>query len=138
MVKELSPLVFHLRYFAQPNELLIIDEPEMNLHPTAQVQILEFLAILANKGINVLITTHSPYIIDHLGNLTKAYQHPDKERIQSEFYLKDHNAFIDEKNVSMQFLGNGTIQDTMHTEEFDWNTLHRFLTVCRKSFSCCN
>lgn len=122
MVKELSPLVFHLRYFAQPNELLIIDEPEMNLHPTAQVQMLEFLAMLVNANINVLVTTHSPYIIDHLANLTKASQHPDKERIQSEFYLKDHRAFIDEKKVSMYFVDKGTVQDALHDEEVDWNT----------------
>ena len=51
--KELAPLVFHLRYFAQPNELLIIDEPEMNLHPKAQVQVLEFLAMLVNAGLNL-------------------------------------------------------------------------------------
>jgi AAA15 family ATPase/GTPase len=122
MVKELAPLVFHLRYFAQPNELLIIDEPEMNLHPTAQVQMLEFLAILVDAGVNVLVTTHSPYIIDHLGNLTKASQHPDKERIQSEFYLKDYRAFIDENNISMYFVDRGTVQDALHNEELDWNT----------------
>lgn len=33
MVKELSPLVLYLRYLARAGELLIIDEPEMNLHP---------------------------------------------------------------------------------------------------------
>lgn len=122
MVKELVPLVFHLRYFAQPNELLIVDEPEMNLHPTAQVQMLEFLTMLVDAGIGVLVTTHSPYIIDHLGNLIKASQHPDKERIQSEFYLKDHRAFIDEEKVSMYFVNEGTVQDALHEEELDWNT----------------
>ncbi len=35
MVKELSPLVLYLRYLAKPGELLVIDEPEMNLHPEA-------------------------------------------------------------------------------------------------------
>ncbi|RUT06616.1 hypothetical protein DSM106972_028730 [Dulcicalothrix desertica PCC 7102] len=37
MVKELAPLLLCLRYLAEPNDLLIIDEPEMNLHPEAQV-----------------------------------------------------------------------------------------------------
>ena len=40
MVKELAPLVLYLRYLAKPDELVIIDEPEMNLHPAAQVQII--------------------------------------------------------------------------------------------------
>src|SRR5262249_9275640 len=96
MLKELAPLVFHLLYFAQPNELLIIDEPEMNLRPKAQVQVLEFLAMLVNAGLNVLITTHSPYITDHLLNLTKAKQHTQPEAIASRFFLQDQRAFLDE------------------------------------------
>jgi len=58
MIKELAPLVFYLRYLAEPGELLIIDEPEMNLHPAAQTQIIEFLAMLVNAELHVLITTH--------------------------------------------------------------------------------
>src|SRR5579859_5613460 len=122
MVKELAPLVFHLRYSAQPNELLIIDEPEMNLHPKAQVQILEFLVMLVNAGLNVLITTHSPYILDHLSNLTQAYQHPDKEHIQDEFYLKDCRAFIDGNKVSAYLIDKGILKDALYDEELDWDT----------------
>jgi len=58
MVKELAPLYLCLRYLVEPDELLIIDEPEMNLHPAAQVQIIEFLAMLVQAGLKVLITTH--------------------------------------------------------------------------------
>jgi energy-coupling factor transporter ATP-binding protein EcfA2 len=121
MVKELAPLVFHLRYFAQPNELLIIDEPEMNLHPKAQVQVLEFLAMLANAGLNVLITTHSPYITDHLLNLTKAKQHPEPEAIVSRFFLQDQQAFISDKDVSFYLIDQGKIIDATD-ETADWNT----------------
>lgn len=121
MVKELAPLVFHLRYFAQPNELLIIDEPEMNLHPKAQVQVLEFLAMLVNAGLNVLITTHSPYITDHLLNLTKVRQHPQQESLATQFFLQDQQAFIDEKNVSLYLIDQGKIIDATD-EEADWNT----------------
>ena len=72
MTKELVPLVLYLRYLAEPDDLIVIDEPEMNLHPAAQVEIIEFLAMLVNAGLNVLITTHSPYIIDHISNLIVA------------------------------------------------------------------
>jgi hypothetical protein len=61
MVKELTPLVLYLKYLANPGDLIVIDEPEMNLHPVAQVQIAEFLGMLVNAGLYVLITTHSPY-----------------------------------------------------------------------------
>ena len=121
MVKELAPLVFHLRYFAQPNELLVIDEPEMNLHPKAQVQVLEFLTMLVNADLNVLITTHSPYITDHLLNLTKAKQNPQPESIASRFFLQDQRAFIDEKDVSLYLIDQGKIIDATD-KDADWNT----------------
>ncbi|HEY4033536.1 MAG TPA: AAA family ATPase [Ktedonobacteraceae bacterium] len=118
MVKELSPLVFYLRDFAQPGELLIIDEPEMNLHPKAQVQVLEFLAMLVNAGLHVLITTHSPYMIDHITNLCKADEHTDieKEAIHSEFFLQDKHAFIAKEKTAVYLVDNGTIIDAMNDE----------------------
>jgi len=63
MVKELAPLVLYLHYLVAPNDWIIIDEPEMNLHPTVQIEFIEFLAMLVNAGLQVLITTQSPYIL---------------------------------------------------------------------------
>lgn len=107
MIKELTPLVLYLRYLAMPGELLIIDEPEMNLHPEAQAKLIEFLAMLVNAGLNVVITTHSPYIIDHLANLIKAAEHEDKAAINGQFFLKNEDAFISKGNVSVYLVENG-------------------------------
>lgn len=122
MVKELSPLVFHLRNFALPGKLLIIDEPEMNLHPLAQVQVIEFLAMLVNAGLRILVTTHSPYMIDHLTNLTLAAAKEDKEAIRSEFFLQDKRAFIEKEEVSVYLIDRGKITDVLNDEEQDWDT----------------
>lgn len=54
--------------FSQTN-FLIIDEPEMNLHPAAQVEFVNLLESLITKGINVLISTHSDFIIKKLQNV---------------------------------------------------------------------
>ncbi len=116
MVKELSPLLFYLRYLARPRELLVIDEPEMNLHPEAQVKMIEFLAILINAGLNILITTHSPYVIDHLTNLIKAYEAEDKERICSEFYLQRSDAFISKESVSVYLFDQGQARKVIDEE----------------------
>lgn len=107
MVKELSPLVLYLRYLARPGELLIIDEPEMNLHPEAQAKMIEFLAMLINAGLNIIITTHSPYVTDHLTNLIKAYDAEDKDSIRGEFYLKRTEAFISKEKVSVYLVDRG-------------------------------
>lgn len=116
MVKELSPLLFYLRYLAKPDELIIIDEPEMNLHPEAQVKIIEFLALLVNAGLNILITTHSPYIVDHLSNLIKASEVEDKESICDQFFLKRTDAFISKDKVMVYLFEQGQAKKAIDEE----------------------
>ncbi|MEB3121705.1 MAG: AAA family ATPase [Snowella sp.] len=68
-VRSLLDLSFYLRHEAKPGDLLIIDEPELNLHPENQRRVARLLARLVNLGIKVFITTHSDYIIKELNTL---------------------------------------------------------------------
>lgn len=119
MVKELTPLVFYLRYFATPGQLLIIDEPEMNLHPEAQVKIIEFLAMLVNAGLHVLVTTHSPYVVDHLLNLRKASEYTDQEVISNRFFLQSKDAFISQWKSAVYLVDHGKIKNILDEEQED-------------------
>lgn len=47
----------------------MIDEPELNIHPNNQRQIARLLASLVNAGINIVISTHSDYIIREFNSL---------------------------------------------------------------------
>ena len=49
--------------------MLIVDEPELNLHPSNQRCIARLFARLVNLGIKVFITTHSDHIIRELNTL---------------------------------------------------------------------
>ena len=69
IVKTLSSLVIYLKYIATNDELIIIDEPELNLHPNNQVILTRIFAKLVNRGFRMLISTHSDYIIRELNNL---------------------------------------------------------------------
>lgn len=123
MVKELSPLALYLRYLAKPGELLVIDEPEMNLHPAAQVKIIEFLAMLANAGLHVLITTHSSYVVDHLVNLMEAQKHQNQDEIVEMFLLAQKEAFIDQEKVSVYLVEDGKVKNVLSPEgAIDWET----------------
>jgi len=123
MVKELSPLVLYLRYLARPGELLIIDEPEMNLHPAAQVKIIEFLAMLVNAGLHVLITTHSTYVIDHLVNLIDAQKHKNQNDIVEVFLLEQKEAFLAQEKVSVYLVEDNEIKNVLDSEGIiDWKT----------------
>ena len=59
----------YLKHIANYNDLIIIDEPEINLHPSNQIIIARLLARLANKGFRLLISTHSDYIVREFNNL---------------------------------------------------------------------
>ena len=71
MVSELAPLVLFLRGIVREGDLLIIEEPESHLHPGAQTKIAQTLARLVRAGVHVLITTHSNYLLQQIGNLIR-------------------------------------------------------------------
>jgi predicted ATPase len=69
IVKTLAGLVIYLKHTAQKNDLVIIDEPELNLHPDNQIKLTRILSRLVNKGLNLVISTHSDYILREINNL---------------------------------------------------------------------
>ena len=72
IVKTMASLVIYLRHMARPSDTLIIDEPEMNFHPDVQIVLARIFAILVNKGLKVVISTHSDYIVREFNNLIMA------------------------------------------------------------------
>ncbi len=68
LVKTLASVIFYLKHLAKSNDLIIIDEPELNLHPNNQILIRVF-AKLINKGFRLLVSTHSDYVIREINNL---------------------------------------------------------------------
>ncbi len=123
MVKELAPLALYLSYSAQPGEWLIMDEPELNLHPEAQVRLIELLTMLVNADLSLLLTTHSPYFVDHLVNLMEAYKHEDREIVREMFYLQQTESFIPKDNVAAYLFEGGTAKSILGEDGYlDWGT----------------
>ena len=56
--------LFSLPYLS-PNQgkLVYIEQPELHLHPRAQVKLAEIIADAANRGVRVVIETHSDLLI---------------------------------------------------------------------------
>lgn len=62
---------------------IVIEEPEAHLYPVAQKQIVDLLALLANAHENqIVITTHSPYILSAYNNLLYAYLLGEKKEAE--------------------------------------------------------
>lgn len=70
IIKSLSSLVVYLKHIARKNDLIIIDEPEINLHPDNQILLTRIFARLMNKGFRLIVSTHSDYIVREFNNLT--------------------------------------------------------------------
>lgn len=109
-VRSLAGLYLFLRYEKKLSRV-IIDEPELNLHPDNQRKIARFLAKIVNKGIQVIITTHSSYIVQELNNLIQfKNDFAGKERLKKKYKYCDEE-FLDYENVSCYLIEKGTIEE---------------------------
>lgn len=125
-VKDLTPMSVYLKCYLQNRDLIIIDEPEMNLHPKAQAQFIELVGMMINAGIHVILTTHSPYIVDHLSNLIIAETKTNEKNIsdlEKLTLLKNRNAFLSIDKVGVYLFDEGTITPLLsESGRIKWGT----------------
>ncbi len=66
--------IYGLDYFFETidykkQNVLIIDEPEMNLHPTNQLAFAKLLDMIVESGIQTVISTHSDFLVRKIQNM---------------------------------------------------------------------
>jgi predicted ATPase len=84
--------------FLYENQILILDEPEVHLHPKWQLELAKVIVYLVSKGVKILVNSHSPYMIEALQRYSM------KENIPTNFYLAENNKIIeDEQSLSKIF-----------------------------------
>ena len=88
-VKSLFGLWFYLENQAKKGAVLMIDEPELNIHPENQRKIARVLAMLVNAGLNVVVSTHSDYIVRELNSLIMLSGDKGKKLREKYGYQKD-------------------------------------------------
>ena len=87
------------------NSFLIIDEPEVNLHPEWQSKFAKILVLIAKKlNVSVYINTHSPLFIESVHAFSYYYDILDKTSYHLAISSGSSNLFdvgeIDEGNLS--------------------------------------
>ena len=87
------------------NSFLIIDEPEVNLHPEWQSKFAKILVLIAKKlNVSVYINTHSPLFIESVHAFSYYYDILDKTSYHLAISSGSSNLFdvgeIDESNLS--------------------------------------
>lgn len=95
-IKSLAILWVWVCFIAKEGSTLLIDEPELNLHPKNQRLLARFISELVKANVKVFITTHSDYIIrefnslilmnypqNHINNIKRKYGYADYEKLDS-------------------------------------------------------
>lgn len=102
-VKAMAFLEYALRIGAiQKGDVLILDEPEINLHPEWQESYARALVLLHKKyALTILITSHSPYFIRAIECLSDKYD-----------VMNDLNVYLVDKNDH----GEQRIENVMESE----------------------
>ena len=70
------------------NGTIILDEPEIHLHPEWQIKFAELIVLLQKEfGMHILLTTHSPYFLKAIQVYSKKYEISDK----CKYYMSELN-----------------------------------------------
>jgi len=108
-VSELAPLILYLKYRVEPGDVLIIEEPEAHLHPQNQRVLAKFLVKMIRKGVYIVITTHSDYLLRQLNNLILLSKIEPKERVTK--YKYDEESYLKPEEVSTYLFKYDEISD---------------------------
>ncbi len=80
------------KFFLKKN-LLILDEPEVHLHPKWQLKMAELIIMLVKNGFKIVVNSHSPYMIEAL------QRYSELADVKSDFYLAE-DGYIKKENDS--------------------------------------
>lgn len=109
-VKSLLLLYTYIAHTASPNDILIIDEPELSLHPDNQRKLLRLLVQLCNYGIRILITTHSDFFIKELNTLIMLSElEKDKQKKLIEKFSYCEKEIINKSDIKAYFINKENI-----------------------------
>lgn len=123
-VRSLALLSHYVLHLAKPGDLLIIDEPELNLHPSNQRALARFIALLINHNIKVFITTHSDYIIKEFNTLIMLNNKNDETISIAEKYNYSSNETLSPDKVAMYSIIQNTNSKTSKIHEIDIDNIY--------------
>ena len=123
VVTELTSLIAFLKH-SENLDMLIMEEPETCLHPALQLKIAKCLIRLYNKGLPILISTHSDIILQHINNIYNLTKHPAREDLMKNKkynYTKEDLIDIEDMNLYQFDTKNDKTTIAYNEEIFDEN-----------------
>lgn len=86
--------------YLNENTVLVLDEPEVHLHPKWQLEMAKLIVELVKNGVSILVNSHSPYMIEAL----KRYSDREKIQAKTNFYLAEDGKIDKVKESNSQTL----------------------------------
>ena len=71
-VSEMAPFILYLKHMVSKGSTLIIEEPEAHLNPHNQAILAKYLVRLIRRGLRIVMTTHSPFMLEQISNMIQA------------------------------------------------------------------
>ena len=100
----------------QQNVFIVIEEPEAHLFPEAQKDISNLIALLSNmKQSQVIITTHSPYILASINNLILAHK-IGKKNAEKITPIVNKNLWISRNKIFAAMVQSGIVSEIVDPE----------------------
>ena len=121
MVTELAPFVLLLRSVVARGDMLIIDEPEAHLHPAAQTEMAKSLGRLVRAGVQVVVTTHSDWLLMEIGNLIREGEL--EEKIGEPISEQPHPSSLQPKDVGVWLFREGEASAGSTVEEIPFDRI---------------
>ncbi|HET9505933.1 MAG TPA: AAA family ATPase [Hymenobacter sp.] len=67
-----------------PPKILLLEEPEKGIHPRRIKEVMDFIFELARlRDIQIIITSHSPYVVDHFADMPECISVFDRENSET-------------------------------------------------------
>jgi len=130
-IQSALPMYLTLKHFSLSYSHIIIEEPEQNLYPKAQMDTIKYIIETTNKN-DTHLMTHSPYILSTLNILLFAYKASNKNNILKEKISQiipesqqinpdEFSAYLIENGVSKSIKGESTgmIEENVIDESSD-------------------
>lgn len=99
---------------ATTNSLIIIENPEIHLHPYGQSELAKLIARTAQTGVQIIVETHSDHIINGILVATKQFEKQekgiDKNKVQL-FNCKKDDATQTAEVIPINIIGDGKIDN---------------------------
>lgn len=109
-------LLVFLLILEQQNVFIVIEEPEAHLFPEAQKEISNLIALLSNlKQSQVIITTHSPYILASINNLILASK-VGKTHFKEVSARINKNLWIEREKIYAAIVESGQVREIIDDE----------------------